>query len=194
MASEPPTITATDEASAAAPDSATDPAAATAPSRGRRPRRRIDRGLLVASAGIAIGLVLVGIGIAVSVTGDEATKLPDEIESIAPVPDAVQVLSQSSVFVDLVTSYTGVLVIDGVEIETIDLSELDSGDVEPGQQVDIPNATVYEPGNATLTYTPSEGAPIETFETGIHRVQVIYWRPEEGRSRAGVYNWTFNVI
>ena len=35
---------------------------------------------------------------------------------------------RSSVFVDLVTSYTGVLVIDGVEIETIDLSEIDSGD------------------------------------------------------------------
>ena len=109
-------------------------------------------------------------------------------------PDAVQVLSQTSVFVDLLTDYTGVLVIDGVEIETIDLSEIDSSAVEPGQQVDIPPATVYEPGNATLTYTPTEGAPIETFETGLHHVQVIYWRVEEGRSRAGLYAWTFNVI
>jgi hypothetical protein len=130
----------------------------------------------------------------VSITGDEATKLPDEIESIAPVPDAVLVLSQTSVFVDLVTDYTGVLVIDGVEIETVDLSEIDSSAVEPGQQVDVPLATIYEPGNATLTYTPSEGAPIETFETGIHRVQVIYWRAEEGRSRPSLYNWTFNVV
>ena len=84
-------------------------------------------------------------------------------------PDAVQVLSQTSVFVDLLTDYTGVLVIDDVEIETIDLGEIDSSAVEPGQQVDIPPATVYEPGNATLTYTPTEGAPIETFETGLHR-------------------------
>jgi hypothetical protein len=159
-----------------------------------RRRRRIDRGLLLASAGIAVGLVLVGLGVLVSVTGDEATNLPDEIEGIAPVPDAVQVLSQSSVFVDLINTYTGVLVIDGVELETIDLSDIGSVSVEPGQQIDIPPATVYEPGNATLTYTPSEGAAIETFETGLHRVQVIYWPIEEDRSRARLYTWTFNVI
>jgi hypothetical protein len=196
MATEPPTITATGEADPTAPttpDSATGRAAADPPPR-RRPRRRIDRGLLLASAGIAIGLVLVALGVVVSVTGDEATKLPDEIESIAPVPDAVQVLSQTSVFVDLISGYTGVLVIDGVEIETIDLSDIDSSTVEPGQQVDIPPATVYEPGNATLSYTPTADAPIETFETGLHRVQVIYWPIEEGRARAGLYSWTFNVV
>jgi hypothetical protein len=98
------------------------------------------------------------------------------------------------VFVDLNNTYTGVLVIDGVELETVDLSDIGSVSVEPGQQVDIPPATVYEPGNATLTYTPSEGAAIETFETGLHRVQVIYWPLEEDRSRARLYTWTFNVV
>ncbi len=190
MASQRPTITAPDPSALPATD-ATSAAQGVA---GRRRRRPIDRGLLLASAGIAAGLVLVGLGVIVSVTGDEATRLPDEIESIAPVPDAVQVLSQTSVFVDLLTDYTGVLVIDDVEIDTVDLGAIDSSGVEPGKQIDIPLATVYEPGNATLTYTPSEGGPIETFATGLHRVQVIYWRIEQGRSRAGLYTWTFNVI
>ncbi|HEX4982675.1 MAG TPA: hypothetical protein VFV63_13305 [Ilumatobacteraceae bacterium] len=202
MPSEPPTITEPGETTAT-PDATSDATGDTtngttdatlSPVGGRRGRRQIDRGLLVASAGIAVGLVLVGLGVARSVTGDDATKLPDEIESIDPVPDAVQVLSQTSVFVDLLTDYTGELVIDGVVIETIDLSDIDSSAIQPGQQVDIPPATVYEPGNATLTYTPSEGAPIETFESGSHRVDVNYWKVEEGRQRQSSYTWTFNVI
>ena len=53
---------------------------------------------------------------------------------------------------------------------------------------------MYEPGNATLTYTPSEGAPIETFEPGAHTVSVIYWASVDGRATARTYSWTFNVV
>ena len=156
--------------------------------------RRIDRGLLIASFAIACGLVLVGFGLVVSITGDEATNLPAEIERIAPVPDAVQVLAQTSVVVDLESRYEGVLVIDGVELQTVDLDEVGSVQVEPGRQVELPPVTIYEPGNATLTYTPVEGAPIERFGQGLHRVQVVYWPIEEGRDRAASYTWTFNVV
>ena len=166
----------------------------TAPERAARPRRRIDRGLLLASAAIALGLVVVGFGILVSVTGDERTRLPEQVEEITPVPDAVQTLSQSSVIVDLEQGYTGVLVLDGVELETINLDEVGSVAIEPGKQVDIPPVTIYEPGNATLTFTPAEGAVIEEFASGLHVAEVIYWRVVDGRERSDSYTWTFNVV
>ena len=157
-------------------------------------RRRVDRVLLVASMAIAAGLVVIGFGVVVSVTGDERSPLPDQIESVSPVPDAVQVLSQSSIEVDLESGYTGVLVVDGTELETVNLDELGSVTVEPGKQVDVPPTTVYEPGNATLTFTPSEGAEIQELESGVHEVSVVYWRIVDGRQRADTYRWTFNVV
>jgi hypothetical protein len=162
--------------------------------RRRSDRRRLDRGLLVASLAVATGLVLVGYGVAVSITGDEGYDLPDAIESIEPVPGAVQVLTQTPVFVDLQSGYTGVLVVNDVEIETVNLDELGSIAVEPGRQVDIPPVTLYEPGNATLTFRPAAGAAVEEFETGLQRVQVIFWRIDEGRERASSYSWTFTTV
>jgi hypothetical protein len=158
------------------------------------PRRRIDRTLLVVSLLVAIGLALVVRGLLVGITGDERAGLPDLVERVDPVPDAVQALSQTNVFVDLAAGYTGVLVIDGVEIETVNIDELGSFTVEPGQQVDLPPVTIYEPGNATLTFSPSDDAPIPEFESGEHRAQVVYWRIDEGRQRARSFTWTFTVV
>lgn len=157
-------------------------------------RRRIDRGLLAASLAIATGLVIIGWGVIVAVTGDEAIDYPEAIESVSPAPNAVQVLAQSSIVVDLETGYTGVLVVNGVEIETIDLDQVGSIDIEPGRQVDIPAVTLFEPGNATLTFTPTRGARVEQFNAGLQEVSVIYWRLDEGRARSASFTWTFNVI
>ena len=159
-----------------------------------RPRRRIDPSLLLVSAVIAVGLVLVARGFLVSVTGEERSDLPATIESVAPVPDAEQALAQTNVFADLAPGYTGVLVIDGVEIETVDLSEVQANPVEPGEQVSIPPVTVFEPGNSTLTYTPSSNGPVPRFDPGVHRVEVIHWRVDEGRQRARSFTWQFVVV
>lgn len=160
--------------------------------RGRRPRRKLDKGLVVASLAIAFGLVLVGRGLAISITGDDRVKLPELIEEVEPVSEAVQVLSQSRVFVDLETGYTGVLVIDGVEIETVDIQDYSTQ--EAGQQVDLPPVTIFEGGNNTLTFTPNDDAPITEFSSGLHRVQVIFWDIEVGRQRAKSFTWTFTVV
>jgi len=161
----------------------------------RKPRKRIDKWTLGLSLLIAVGLVLIGRGLAVSLTGDDRAKLPDQIESVEPFPEAVQVLSQSRVFVDLESGYTGVLVIDGVELPTINIDDVaQQFDAEPGQQIDLPATTIFEPGNFTLTFVPSEDALVQKFDTGLHRAEVIYWKVIEGRQRPVSYSWTFNVV
>lgn len=160
-----------------------------------RPRKRVDRWTLALSLVIAVGLVLIGRGLAVSLTGDARAKLPAEIESVEPYPEAIQVLSQSRVFVDLEPGYTGVLVIDGVELPTIDIDDIDEQfEAEPGQQIELPATTIFEPGNFTLTFVPSAEALVDKFDTGPHQAQVIYWKITEGRQHPLSYSWTFNVV
>jgi hypothetical protein len=157
-------------------------------------KRRIDKTLLIVSLFVGLGLALMVRGLLVGITGEERSNLPELIEQVDPVPESVQVLSQTNVFVDLTSGYTGVLVIDGIEIETVNLRDLDDITLEPGRQVDLPSVTIYEPGNATLTFTPSSDALISEFSDGEHRAKVIYWRVEDGRQRARSYAWTFNVV
>jgi hypothetical protein len=166
-------------------------------------RPRLDaqqRRILICSMVIAAGVVLVIIGFRSSVTGRAALALPPTIESTDPVRGAVRVPAQTEVFVDLLAGYTGVLIIDGVELKTVDLNDLASGNggsspnVVPGQQVSLPATTIYERGNATLTFVPTKGAPIESFTQGTHTVTVIYWKVLESRADSRSYTWTFSVF
>ena len=153
-----------------------------------------DKMMIGMLALLLVGSILVARGVLVGITGDEREDLPTFIESVEPVPEAVQVLNQSNVFVDLETGYTGVLIIDGIELETQNIDELSTDALEPGQQVELPPVTRYEPGNATLTFTPSSSAPITQFVDGEHTVEVVYWRVEDGRQFARSFSWTFNVV
>jgi hypothetical protein len=157
-------------------------------------RRRPDRTTVVMILLLLVGSLFVARGLLVGITGDDRANLPRFIESVEPVPEAVQVLNQSNVFVDLATGYTGVFVIDGVEIETRNIDELSNDAVEPGQQIELPPVTRYEPGNATLTFTPTSTAPITQFVDGDHTVDLIYWRIEDGRQFARTFSWTFTVV
>jgi hypothetical protein len=162
---------------------------------GRRAGRRIDPKLLAASFVIAVGLVLICIALLRAVTGDEAADLPPAVEEVSPTPSAIQVPQQAQVVADLDAGYEGRLVIDGVQLPTVRLDELASIDVQPGEQIDVPSGVVvYEPGNATLTYTPSQDAPIESFDSGTHTVTVIYWLSQQGPSRARSYSWSFSAV
>ena len=64
----------------------------------------------------------------------------------------------------------------------------------PGKQVTLPPTTIYEPGNATLTFDPSENAAITDFSQGVHVVTLLYWPLLEGRGSARSFAWTFEVF
>jgi len=162
-----------------------------------RPKRRLDRGLLIASLVIAGGLILVIFGMTTALTGDDGVDRPEAIESVQPVENAVQVLQQERVVVDLQPGYEARLVIDGVELPTtvIGQSDVDPfNQPEPGQQVDLPTTAVFDPGNAVISFQPVEGALIESFSEGLHEARVIYWRIEDGPEQARSYRWEFNVV
>lgn len=160
-----------------------------------RARRRIDKGLLVACFVIAAGIMLIAWGLASALTGTDGVDRPPEIEEVSPVENAIQVLQQGNVMVDLQFGYEAVLVIDGIELETSRLGEVDD-DVEPGeQQTTDPTTAVFDPGNARISFTPIDGAPIEEFTEGRHTAQVIYWELEEARENGSrSYRWSFDVI
>lgn len=163
----------------------------------RRRKRRLDRGLLIASLAIACGLVLVIVGVTTALTGGDGIDRPDAIESVQPVENAVQVLQQERVVVDLQPGYEARLVIDGIELPTtvIGQSEVDPAQqAEPGQQVDLPTTAVFDPGNNVVSFQPIEGALIESFDQGTHEVQVIYWKIEDGPEQALSYRWEFEVV
>jgi len=165
---------------------------------GSSPRRRkVDRGLLIASLVIACGIVLIAWGFTVAVTGDDGIDRPDAIESLQPVENAVQVLQQERIVVDLQAGYEARLIIDGVELPTtvIGQSDVDPNEqAEPGQQIDIPPTAVFDPGNAVISFQPVEGAPVESFEQGTHEATVIFWRTIDGPEKARSYSWSFEVV
>ena len=170
--------------------------------RGGKPRAANENGVvtgpnptikrLVTSLVIATGFVLVFVGVSSAVTGRDAENLPTEIEDISPVRDATQVLSQEKVVVDLIDGYTGVLTVNNIELETFSLDELPVP--EPGQQQTLPLSTIFEPGNHTLTFAPTKGAPVEKWSTGVNTVTVRYWKIIDGPNFAESFTWQFDVV
>lgn len=154
-------------------------------------RRRPDRGLLIASFVIASGLALIIWGFFAAITGDEGIERPDPIESLSPVENAVQVLQQEGVSVDFEFGYEAVLIIDGIELETTNIGNIE---VEPGQLVSLPPTAIFDPGNAIISFNPSEDAAITEWSEGRHQARVVFWKTEEGRGSAQSYTWSFEVV
>ena len=139
--------------------------------------------------------MLIGWAVVRGVTGDDVSELPDAIESIAPVPDAVQVLAQSQVVVDLDEGYEGRLRIDGIDFPTLRMEDLTNDDVEPGEQVEIPPGVVFEPGNDTLTFTPGPGHRDRALRRGPPPASRSCTGPSSAaKAPPAATRWTFNVV
>ncbi len=162
-----------------------------------RPRRRFDRGLFLASLAIACGVVLIVWGMTSALTGSDGIDRPDEIESLQPVENALQVLQQERIVVDLQPGYQARLEIDGIALptNTIGQSDVDPGvQATPGVQVDLPRTAVFDPGSNVISFQPVEGALVESLTPGTHEARVVFWRIQDGPDQARSYRWQFTVI
>jgi hypothetical protein len=155
--------------------------------------RRPNFQLLAISLTIALCLVAMVYGVSLAVTGRDALHLPATIENIEPIGGGAGVPAQTSVLVDLTAGYTGVLVIDGLELQTVNREDLQDKN-KPGQQIVLPPTVIYDPGNATLSFQPSDKSAIKEFTQGEHTVKVIYWKVTEDRTHSKSYAWSFNVF
>jgi hypothetical protein len=156
--------------------------------------RRLDKKLIVASAAIALGLVMIGYALTSAVTGNEAAHMPAAVEEVTPVFDAMQVPQQATVIADLAAGYEGRLIIDDVALPTVRQDQIVSPDVKPGEQVKVPPGVLFEPGNATLSFTPGSDQAIKNFAAGRHTVVVIFWKTIEGERSARSYTWSFTTV
>lgn len=158
-------------------------------------KRPIDKQLLLVSAGVAVGLVLIVMGLQSATTGRDAQNIPAAIEEMSPGPGD-QVVQQAQISVDFTEGYEASLVIDGIELATTRLDELSAegnAKLEPGAQVEIPPTAIFDPGNYIISFTPQEGAPISLFTQGTHKATVIYWKMVDGREKARSYSWEFEA-
>ena len=163
------------------------------------PRRKIGKislERLIVSFAFATGVTLIFLGVLWSRTGRESLDYPDAIESTSPAPGDRQVLRETAIEVQLKGGYSARLTIDGVSLDTINLDDYlqQQGAPRPGEQIDLPAAAIYDPGNARITFQPSDDAQITEFSTGIHTATVTYWKTIEGERNADSFSWTFEVL
>jgi hypothetical protein len=150
-----------------------DSPAAAAPAR----RRLFKHPGRVAVVAITL-LVTVNLGIFLLNESDTsqpgANSRPVDIEAVSPKPDSNTGLVDT-VTVDLADRYTGVLVIDGVEI--------------PEDQL------VRVVGIQTVSFRPGPGKEISKFRPGINQVAVKYWdgRLVDRPAKPFTYSWQFDA-
>jgi hypothetical protein len=154
---------------------------------------------------VVAALVLLGLGgfvfaFTLGDGGGEPTATDAAVENRIPAPDS-QVLSQSSVEVDLAPGWTGVLQVNGVEIPADQLNCVeDCGRplCTPTAPPTAPPASVTgcrpagDPQNRVY-FVPGDGKVIEELPTGPAVATATFWRVTETRESARTSSWAFRV-
>ena len=140
---------------------------------------------------VAAALGLIVLGFASATTGDKSTTINDPaVDRVQPAPGDL-VLRQSEVGIYLAAGYRGILIIDGQEIPTFEITASDTGSATPFDK--IVDAR-YDPGQHTVLFTPQVGSTVQAFSPGRHKVTAIFWRDRvEAREQGRAITWFFSV-
>ena len=90
-------------------------------------------------------------------------------------PRNSEILRQDVTGVDLRPGWTGVLIVNDVEI--------------PEDQLDLDNLESL----GQVLFTPGDGKAVERYEAGENCVTAVVWRVEESRANSRNVDWCFNV-
>lgn len=134
----------------------------------------LRRAVIVLLLAAATGLLVWG-GI-VQESEPPASAVDSAVEELIPGRDSVAVPRQARIGVDLAPTWTGVLLLDGLEI--------------PEDQLDR-NAPLNQ-----FYFQPGEGKEIERLSPGRVVATAIIWRPTLGESRGSgsrSFSWAFTV-
>lgn len=97
----------------------------------------------------------------------------DFVETLIPQRNA-QVPQQSSVGIDLASDWTGVLVVNDVEI--------------PEDQLQI------TPELGLIQFTPGPDTEVEELRAGVNTITAVVWPRSDTRAAAQNITWTFEVV
>jgi hypothetical protein len=149
----------------------------------------MDRQRLITAAMVAVALTFIVAGVSTAITGTASQRPPAGVDRFVPAPGEL-VLRQTQVGADLGAGYRGNLIIDGQAIPTYDLGDAPCPtNTEKSKGID----SVFDGGSNTVYFTPRQGATIERFAPGEHRITVQFWKICESPETAKFANWTFKV-
>jgi len=133
---------------------------------------------IVAAAVISVAIVAFALAYVTAKDGSDDPVLEagnaDYVETLLPERNA-QVPQQSSVGIDLVADWTGILVLNGTEI--------------PEDELQI------TPELGLIQYTPAKGKAVEELRAGTNSITAVVWPRSESRETASQnVTWTFEVV